>query len=82
MATLLIQNLPDDLLAQIQQLAEQHDQSIDSQIIVLLSSAIQSERSKLTQAKLLQQIEEHRSFCPANHGLPDSLTLLQDDRAR
>lgn len=82
MASLLIQNLPDDLLAQIQQLAEQHNQSIDSQIILLLSSAIQSKQPKPTQAELLQQIEETRSFCPANYGLPDALTLLQEDRAR
>lgn len=82
MATLLIQNLPDDLLAQIQQLAEQHNQSVDSQIILLLSHAVQSERPKPSQAELLQQIEQHRSFYPANHGLPDTLTLLQEDRAR
>lgn len=82
MASLLIQNLPDDLLAQIQHLAKQHNQSIDNQVILLLSSAVQSERFKPTQAALLQQIEEHRSFCPENHGLSDSLTLLQEDRAR
>jgi plasmid stability protein len=82
MANVLIQNLPDDLLAQIQQLAEQQQQSIDDQIILLLSRAIQSEQPKPTQAELLQQIEEYRSFRPANYGLPDSLTLLQEDRAR
>jgi plasmid stability protein len=82
MANVLIQNLPDDLLAQIQQLAEQQHQSIDDQIILLLSRAIQSEQPKPTQAELLQQIEENRSFHPTNYGLPDSLTLLQEDRAR
>jgi antitoxin FitA len=82
MASLLIQNLPDDLLAQIQQLAEQHNQSVDNQIILLLSRAVQAESPKASQEELLQQIEQHRSFCPANHGLPDSLTLLQEDRSR
>jgi plasmid stability protein len=82
MATLLIQNLPDDLLAQIQQLADRHNQSVDHQIILLLSRAVQSEQPIPTQAELLQQIEQHRNFRPANHGLPDTLTLLQEDRAR
>jgi plasmid stability protein len=81
-ANLLIQNLPDELLVQIQQLAERHNQSIDHQIILLLSRAIQSEQFKLAQAELLQQIEQHRSFYPENYGLSDSLTLLQEDRAK
>jgi predicted HTH domain antitoxin len=36
----------------------------------------------LTQAEILQQIEQRRTFSPAPHHLPDTLTLLQDDRAR
>jgi predicted HTH domain antitoxin len=35
-----------------------------------------------TQAEILQRIERRRTFCPAQHNLPDTLTLLQDDRAR
>ena len=35
-----------------------------------------------TQATILQRIEQRRTFSPAQHHLPDTLTLLQDDRAR
>lgn len=35
-----------------------------------------------SQSEILQRIEQRRTFCPAEHHLPDSLTLLQEDRAR
>lgn len=35
-----------------------------------------------SQAEILQQIEQRRTFCPAAHHLPDTLTLLQEDRTR
>lgn len=35
-----------------------------------------------TQAVILQRIEQRRTFSPSQHDLPDTLTLLQDDRAR
>ncbi|MFB2877199.1 FitA-like ribbon-helix-helix domain-containing protein [Floridanema aerugineum] len=41
MATLTIENLPDDLMAQLQQLASQNNQTINEQIINLLKEAIQ-----------------------------------------
>lgn len=37
---------------------------------------------KPSQAEILQRIEQRRTFCPAAHHLPDTLTLLQEDRAR
>lgn len=36
---------------------------------------------KSSQAEILHQIEQRRTFCPAAHHLPDTLTLLQEDRA-
>lgn len=35
-----------------------------------------------TQAEILQRIEQRRTFSPAQHNLPDILTLLQEDRGR
>lgn len=37
---------------------------------------------QVTQAEILQGIEQRRTFSPAQHNLPDTLTLLQEDRAR
>lgn len=38
--------------------------------------------TQLTQTELLQRIEQRRTFSPEQHHLPDTLTLLQDDRDR
>ena len=35
-----------------------------------------------TQTEVLQRIEQRRTFSPAQHHLPDTLTILQEDRAR
>lgn len=34
-----------------------------------------------TQADILQRIEQRRTFSPSQHDLPDTLTLLLEDRA-
>ncbi|MBW4552062.1 MAG: UPF0175 family protein [Aphanocapsa sp. GSE-SYN-MK-11-07L] len=36
----------------------------------------------LTQAEILNRIEQRRTFAPALRNLPDTLTLLQEDRVR
>jgi predicted HTH domain antitoxin len=48
----------------------------------LEASASEQEEAQLTQTEILQRIEQRRTFSPAQHHLPDTLTLLQDDRSR
>lgn len=43
---------------------------------------LERELPRPTQAEILQRIEERRTFSPAQHQLPGTLTLLQEDRAR
>jgi tetratricopeptide (TPR) repeat protein len=40
------------------------------------------EEDKPTQAEILADIRRERTFNPADYGLPDSLTLLREDRDR
>lgn len=40
------------------------------------------EEKKRSQAEILADIRRRRTFNPADHGLPDSLTLLREDRSR
>lgn len=47
MATLTIENLPDDLMAQLQQLASQNNQTINEQIINLLKQVVQKPQPPL-----------------------------------
>jgi predicted HTH domain antitoxin len=39
-------------------------------------------QAQVTQTAILQRMEQRRTFSPAQHHLPDTLTLLQEDRAR
>jgi antitoxin FitA len=47
MATLTIENLPDDLMAQLQQLASQNNQTINEQIINILKQVVQKPQPPL-----------------------------------
>ncbi len=47
MATLTLENLPDDLMAQIQQLATQNNQPLNEQVISLLKQALQKPQPPL-----------------------------------
>ena len=42
----------------------------------------EQEQHQPTQTEVLQRIEQRRTFSPAQHHLPDTLTILQEDRAR
>ena len=48
----------------------------------LEANSLAQAQTQPTQAEILQRIEQRRNFCPAQHHLPDTLTLLQEDRAR
>ena len=51
-------------------------------LITLEGNGVDQADAQTAQAKTLQRIEQRRTFCPAHHHLPDTLTLLQEDRAR
>ena len=89
MATLHLQNVPDDLYEKLQQLAASHNRSIDAQVITLLKSALPTETKppqdnapNKSVTELLADINRRRELLPADLGLPDSTTLLREDRDR
>lgn len=47
MAKLNLNSIPDDLMSQIQQLAEQNHQSVDAQAIFLLKQALSAQNTTL-----------------------------------
>lgn len=47
MATLILENLPDELVEQIEKLAQQHHQSINEQVIDILKKALQEPQKPL-----------------------------------
>ena len=47
MATLILENLPDELIEKIQQLAQQHNQSVNEQVIFILEQAVKKPQTPL-----------------------------------
>ncbi|MFM6516310.1 MAG: FitA-like ribbon-helix-helix domain-containing protein, partial [Microcystis panniformis] len=47
MATIILENLPDNLVEQLQKLAQQNDQSVNEQIISILQQAVEKPQTPL-----------------------------------
>lgn len=88
MATLHVQNIPDDLYARLQQFAISQNRSISAQLITLLETALPPETQQFQSEKpesiteILAESRRRRRVNPTDYGLPDSTTLIRDDRDR
>lgn len=89
MATIQIENLPDELYKRIQSLAAQKNFSISEAVIHLLSQAIQpikretvKEEEARSMAEVLAEIRSRSRINPIDFGLPDSTILIREDRHR
>lgn len=80
MATLHVRNVPDDLYERLQQEARTQRRSLSSEVVILLSWALDG--SERRPGQILNAIRERRHFSPAEVGAPDSTTLLREDRDR
>ncbi|MGF1991914.1 MAG: hypothetical protein RMY62_029165 [Nostoc sp. ZfuVER08] len=88
MATLHTLNIPDELYAQLEELAKAENNSIDAQVITILQNALQAkiqptedERRKNV-PKLLEEISIRRESRRTDVEWPDSTALIREDRDR
>ncbi len=89
MATLQIENLPDELYNRIQSFAAENNFTFNQAVIHLLKQAFQPNELKMTQEgqtkpmlEILQRIRSRPRVNPINFGLPDSTVLIREDRHR
>jgi hypothetical protein len=93
MAALNLENVPDDLYACIRDLATQKNLSLNDLVIQVLKQAFQATpttpqvaapqpQSFVPATEVLTRIRSRSRVNPTNFGLPDSTTLLQEDRSR
>lgn len=84
MATLQIENLPDELYHCVQSFADDRKLTVNETIIFLLKQAFELSQPQVNQpksmAKVLQGIRDRPRLNPINFGLPDSTTLIREDR--
>jgi antitoxin FitA len=86
MATLQVENLPDEIYQCVQNLAATRKLTVNETIIFLLKQAFEPSQSQIDQlksmAEVLQRIRDRPRLNPINFGLPDSTTLIREDRDR
>ena len=80
MPILHVRNVPDDLYEHIRRQAQEQNRSISAQVVHLLERAVLE--SPQTQRLVLENIRRRRVSFPAQSGIPDSLSLLRQDRGR
>jgi len=82
MPTIYVRNVPETLYRTVQELAQANDQSMNTEVLVLLEDAAVRARRKLHRQQAMAKIEELGKFF---HPLPDgvdSVALLREDRDR
>ncbi len=82
MPILHVRNVPDDLYARIQRLANAKNRSMSAQVIRLLDQALLAEDVRQSQAKILSGIRRRRTSYTKKPSVPDSVLLLREDRER
>jgi hypothetical protein len=87
MATLQIENLPDELYYQIQGIASENNLTVNEAVIHLLQQSFQSDKlmgdrgqKSKPISEILQNIRSRHRVNPRDFGLMDSTVLIREDR--
>jgi len=80
MATLHVRSVPDELYAELQELAALSNTSLSAEVVSLLQRGVEQRKESAQQLEVLARIRR-RSFRPPP-GAPTSLELLREDRDR
>lgn len=83
MATLYVENVPNDLYEALRGRARQHRKSIAAEVVSLLQENVITESEHRARQQFLRQIARFRSRRPLNKGhFPGSEELQREDRLR
>jgi hypothetical protein len=79
MATLQIQEIPDSLYQQINEIALAQGYSLNTFVLRTLQRVIDEEKRRQARSKALSNIRRRRRVLPAN--MPDSVTMIRQIRS-
>jgi len=83
MATLYVENVPDELYEALRSRAKQNRKSIAGEVISLLEENVPTARELERRQQLFQQVLKLREGKPANPGgLPTTEEMQREDRER
>ncbi|WP_414752067.1 FitA-like ribbon-helix-helix domain-containing protein [Anabaena sp. CCY 9910] len=86
MATLRTLDIPDELYAQLQELAKAENSSVEAQVIKILHQALQKiaeeQEKRKNVLKILEENRLRRESLRTDVEWPDSTALIREDRDR
>jgi plasmid stability protein len=83
MATLYVENVPDDLYNSLRARARRHRKSIAAEVLSLLEENVVTAADLKTRELFLRQVKRLRARAPAAPGpFPSSEEMQREDRAR
>jgi plasmid stability protein len=83
MATLYVENIPDELYKALRERARRHRKSIAAEILTLLQENIPTADELKKRRKIFKQLERLRAAAPPAPGpLPTSEEMQREDRER
>lgn len=83
MATLYVENVPDNLYKALRQRARSNRKSMAAEVITLLEQNIPTEEELKKRRKFVKQLERIRSFTPPGKGpFQSAEEMIREDRER
>jgi plasmid stability protein len=83
MATLYVENVPDDLYEALRERARQHRRSIDAEVLSLLGENIPTAQELRARQEFFRQLQHLQSRRPRSTGpFPSSEEMQREDRFR
>lgn len=83
MATLYVENVPDDLYEALRDRARQHRKSITAEVLSLLAENVVTAAERKARQQFLRQVQRLRSHRSSSTALyPPSEELQREDRGR
>lgn len=83
MATLYVQNVPDELYEALRNQARQHRKSIAGEVVTLLEENVVTAQELKARQEFLRQVRRLRARKPRRAGVfPSSEEILREDRSR
>jgi plasmid stability protein len=83
MATLYVENVPNELYQALRERARQHRQSITAEVLSLLAENVVTAAERKARQQFLKQAQRLRSHPPRSTGaFPPSEEMQREDRGR
>ena len=80
MATLHVRGIPDDLVETLRQRAKTRRRSLSAEVVTVLEQSLA--REPIAVERLLERMRLRLEAQGVHTGIPDSVELLREDRAR